>query len=98
MKLLFVTNLYPPHHISGYEMLCHEVATHFKAHGHQVHVLTSTYGVTQKQDEPGVYRRLELECDVYYYRPVQGLRYWVNMRSNYRAIKDLLTELAPDVV
>ena len=98
MKLLFVTNLYPPHHISGYEMLCHEAARHLETRGHQVSVLTSTYGVTERQAEPGVYRRLELESDIYYYRARQVLRYWVNKRSNYLAVKELITELAPDVV
>ena len=68
MNLLFISNLYPPHHISGYEMLCHEAATHLKMRGHRVSVLTSTYGVARRQDEPGIYRRLELESDIYYYR------------------------------
>ena len=98
MNLLFITNLYPPHHISGYEMLCHEAATHLKMRGHLVSVLTSTYGVTRRQDEPGIYRRLELESDIYYYRVRDILRYVVNKRSNYVAIKELMAELAPDVV
>ena len=98
MKVLFISNLYPPHHISGYEMLCHEAAVHLEKRGHQVSVLTSTYGVTERQAEPGVYRRLELESDIYYYRARQVLRYWVNRRSNHIAVKELIGQLAPDVV
>jgi glycosyltransferase involved in cell wall biosynthesis len=96
---VFVSNLYFPHHISGYEMLCHEAATNLQARGHQVSVLTSTYGVVgPRQDEPGVYRRLGLESDRYYYRPHQALRYWPNKHSNWVAIQQVCTEVAPEVV
>lgn len=97
MKLLFISNLYPPHHRGGYEMLCHEVATHLTARGHQVSVLTSTYGVTEKQDEPGIYRRLALESDPDYYRPQQVLHYWSDQGANLRTIKELMAATQPDV-
>lgn len=44
MKLLFLTNLYPPNVVGGYERLCFEVASGLSARGHQVYVLTSDYG------------------------------------------------------
>jgi glycosyltransferase involved in cell wall biosynthesis len=98
MKMLFISNFYPPHHRGGYEMLCHEVAAQLEMRGHQVSVLTSTYGVNGKQEEPGVYRWLKLESDVDYYHPRQVLRYWVDRRANLRAVHAVLTEYAPDVV
>jgi len=98
MNLLFVSNLYPPLHISGYEMLCHEAASHLQARGHQVSVLTSTYGLKGVQDEPGVYRRLSLESDIYHYRPRELWRYWVHRRSNYQATRQVTAQVAPDVV
>lgn len=98
MKILFVSNFYPPYHLGGYEMLCHEVATHLTARGHKIAVLTSTYGVTKKQKEAGVHRRLKLESDVNYYRPQQVLRYWAGRHTNLRAVKKLMTETGPDVV
>ena len=98
MRLLFVSNFYPPHHRGGYSMLCHEVATHLTARSHKVSVLTSTYGTTGGRDEPDVYRRLKLESDVHYYRPQQVLRYWANGRSNLRVIKELFAETTPDAV
>jgi glycogen synthase len=98
MKLLFVSNLYPPHHISGYEMLCHEAATQLKARGHQVSVLTSTYGVTGRQAEPDIYRRLSLESDRYYYRIRHLMRYWGVKRSNDLAVQQAVAKLSPEVV
>lgn len=44
MKVLFLSNLYPPNVIGGYEELCHEVAREFVRRGHQVSVLASSYG------------------------------------------------------
>lgn len=79
-------------------MLCQEVASYLQERGHDVRVLTSTYGLAGKQDELGVYRRLALESDPEYYRPQQILRYWSNTRSNRRIVQELLAELAPDVI
>ena len=98
MKLLFVSNLYPPHHLGGYEQLCHEVATRLIARGHSVQVLTSTFGVTALSVEPGVYRRLLLESDVYYYRPRQVLRYRSIQAHNRRTVERTLRDVAPDAV
>lgn len=41
MKILIVSNLYPPEVLGGYEILCRQVATRLQAMGHQVDVLTS---------------------------------------------------------
>lgn len=60
MRILIVSNYYPPHFIGGYELGCCEVAQALKARGHQVHVLTSTYGVEGPQDERDISRRLQL--------------------------------------
>lgn len=52
MKILFISNLYPPNAIGGYERLCHEMASTFALRGHRVSVLTSSYG-GKEQDFPG---------------------------------------------
>ena len=44
MKILFLTNLYPPNIVGGYERLCFDVASGFVAREHEVIVLTSDYG------------------------------------------------------
>jgi glycosyltransferase involved in cell wall biosynthesis len=98
MKLLFVSNFYPPHHLGGYELLCYEVAKRLSARGHDVHVLTSTFGVRTETAEPGIYRRLLLESDVYYYRPQQVFRYRSIQSHNREAVERTLREVAPDAV
>src|SRR5512146_797817 len=44
MRILFLSNLYPPNVVGGYERLCFEAARGLSARGHQVTVLTSNYG------------------------------------------------------
>lgn len=41
MKLLVLTNLYPPHHFGGYELRCKQVVDYLVGRGHEVEVLTS---------------------------------------------------------
>jgi hypothetical protein len=44
MKILLVTNLYPPNSIGGYERLCATIAGALATRGHAVRVLTSGHG------------------------------------------------------
>lgn len=98
MRLLFLSNFYPPHHLGGYELLCHEVATLLIARGHDVRVLTSTYGVSQELNEAGIHRRLRLQSDIYYYRPQQVLHYFPDRRANLQVVRETLKSERPDVV
>ena len=43
-RILTVTNLYPPHYLGGYELLCRQVMQELAARGHEIMVLTSTHG------------------------------------------------------
>lgn len=45
MKILIVSNLYPPHYFGGYEIRCAQVAEALHQRGHEVEVVTSTYGL-----------------------------------------------------
>jgi glycosyltransferase involved in cell wall biosynthesis len=75
------------------------VAEHLKARGHEITVLTSTYGATGSPAEPSIERRLRLECDIYHYRPQQALlRYWPDRRSNERAVRELVTRVNPHAI
>ena len=50
MRILVVSNFYPPHAIGGYELGCHDVVMALRARGHSVCVLTSDWsgGDTEK--------------------------------------------------
>lgn len=62
MKILVVTNLYPPQHVGGYELGCRDVVEKLRARGHDVHVLTSSFRNEKTENPPeekGVERTLE---------------------------------------
>ena len=60
MRVLIVSNLFPPHVLGGYEILCAQVRDALRSRGHEVHVLTSTHGGPVPEGD-GVSRILELE-------------------------------------
>ena len=45
MKILIVSNLYPPHHQGGYELRCAQVTEYLQGQGHVVRVVTSDYQI-----------------------------------------------------
>ena len=45
MKILVVTNLYPPHHQGGYELRCSQVVDYLHRQGHTVRVVTSDFEI-----------------------------------------------------
>ncbi len=63
MRILLLTNYYPPHEIGGYEQLCRDVALRFEARGHTIAVLTSDRGVLQGEtlSEQGIHRLLRIQ-------------------------------------
>jgi glycosyltransferase involved in cell wall biosynthesis len=46
MKILVVSNLYPPHHQGGYELRCQQVTEYLLAQGHDVRVVASSYDLS----------------------------------------------------
>ena len=52
MKILVVSNLYPPQHVGGYELGCRDVVEKLRARGHDVRVLTSTFRNGQTENPP----------------------------------------------
>lgn len=81
MKILIISNVYPPYFIGGYELGCRDVVEALKSKGHDVRVLTSTYGLNKPQNDNAVYRWLETELT------------WFNIRSYKYAVKVIKKEL-----
>jgi glycosyltransferase involved in cell wall biosynthesis len=101
MRVLVLSNLYPPNVVGGYERLCHEVASGLVAQGQEVTVLTSRYG-GKLADYPGqrVIRELELLTGADIYTPFAGSaedRAALNAR-NLETLRRVLDEVRPDVV
>ncbi len=45
MKILIVSNLYPPHHQGGYELRCRQVCEYLQQRGHEIRVVTSSFQI-----------------------------------------------------
>jgi len=65
MRILVVSNLYPPLVVGGYEIGCKQAVDALKDKGHNVLVLTSYYGIDEPLMEDGVCRLLKFSSDQY---------------------------------
>ena len=61
MRILVVSNLYPPRHVGGYELCCKEAVDGLTKRGHEVCVLTSTFGVKKPLEEGRILRWLQVD-------------------------------------
>ena len=50
MRILIVSNLYPPHHQGGYELRCAQVTEYLQRQGHNVRVVASSYQINGTSD------------------------------------------------
>lgn len=102
MRILVVSNLYPPPFLGGYEVLCAQVAEMLVRRGHALTVLTSTHGLAGGEDaEPGppAVRRL-LRLYLPFDQParlLRGARHRVG-RANYAIARRTIAEVLPDVI
>lgn len=60
MRILVISNLYPPYYLGGYELACKDVIDALRERGHHIQVLTSTYGVSASEKNGQVDRYLPL--------------------------------------
>jgi glycogen(starch) synthase len=100
MRILFLSNFYPPVRAGGYTQLCHEVAQGLQERGHTIHVLTSNYeSHLIPLAEPGITRELYLEGDLYYYRPMQFFTRWkICQKQNRLLLSKAIDAFRPDVI
>lgn len=98
MKILCLSNFYPPYQIGGYEMLCQEVVNALAQRGHTVTILAGTYGVDQPVVEGNLHRLLTLESDLYFYQPKQALNYPRVKQQNLEHLRRMVKETEPDVI
>lgn len=99
MRILVVSNFYPPHCIGGYEIGCRDVVEGLEARGHNVIVLTSTHGLNEAAQSERIYRRLETDHSLKGTRtPTDLLRLFRRESTNRRAFTRVCREFRPDVV
>lgn len=101
MRVLFLSNFYPPYDIGGYEQWCQEVAVRLIERGHEVSVLTSRYGLQPgaKTDEPNITRSLYLQADNDYYQPMAFFfQRPYQEQANIRALRQKIEAFCPDII
>lgn len=107
MRILVISNLYPPEFLGGYEVGCAQMVDELRARGHDVRVLTSVSASSPRQSEEHIERALELP-PIYtpsrmdtvppaLYRHFQALACAISP-GNARAIASTLERFPPEVV
>jgi glycosyltransferase involved in cell wall biosynthesis len=95
LKLLAISNLYPPNHLGGYELGCADIVDALRKRGHEVTVLTSRHGLEAPRVEGHVHRCLG-------FRPDQagGSRAAIFRREweDQRTLARLIADFHPDLV
>ena len=109
MKILLISNLYPPHYVGGYELRCSQAAKYLHNAGHEVRVLTSSVQLTRSSGldtaNSSTSSAIPVERFLHYYT-------WDHERSGHfynlalakeqlaqaRGFARLLDEFKPDVV
>ena len=61
MKILIVSDLYPPFYDGGYEINCRDTVEALMKRGHDVTVLTSSWGLKRKSIQGNVSRLLDFD-------------------------------------
>lgn len=106
MRILVVSNLYPPYHIGGYERCCQEAVDGLRKRGHEVWVLTSDYGIKRPEKERDIFRALAIDLGPggshFGGRPAGALARTVGLLRkevrNFRAFRRITKAFGPDVV
>ncbi len=99
MRILFVSNFYPPARPGGYTQWCQEVAEGLEARGHEIAVLTSQH---QKEmaasEEQDVYRLLDLESNPSRYSVWDFfIKYQRRQKENGQSVRYAIKDFRPDL-
>lgn len=107
MRILLLSNLYPPHVEGGAEILAGDIAAQLEQRGHEVFVLTSTYGLYQAEHQGAIWRTLQFIPAAHFdrQRPLwhqlnMPLRYYQRYHhtQNAKELQRLVAEIHPDVL
>lgn len=94
MRLLFLSERYPPYYTGGYEIACEAVAEGLRRRGHEASILTSNYGLTTaRRKQENVFRLLHYRQNS---SSLIQLGCWE--LSDARTVRSLVASLSPDVV
>ncbi len=101
MKLLVLTDRYPPHYEGAYELHCYQVTEALRAKGYDVAILTTTYGVEQPVIAGQVYRVLRPAVFTYGSAWQRRMMTGRDVRArlyNYHLTQRLAQDIQPDLI
>jgi glycogen synthase len=98
MRILFVSTFYPPYIVGGWEQLVQEINHQLQIRGHTTHVLTSVLGVMEPTYDDGVDRLLNLESDLYHYRPLDFLSRKRRLKENLAYLEQTIEKFNPHLI
>jgi len=100
VRILVISNLYPPYTIGGYEQACRDTVEGLRERGHHVEVLTSTYGLSRPAASRGVHRLISPFADWTggAERPSSWQELWRWNVGSARSLATLFHVVRPDVV
>lgn len=99
MRILVITNLYPPHEIGGYELRCRDICDRLKAKGHDIHILTSSHRVQGRQEISELHVSRKLRINGMYgnpWLPIQQL--YVLEKHNHETLAREIEAFRPDII
>lgn len=99
MNILVLTNLYPPHYLGGYELICHAVVNNLRKRGHIVRILTSNHRVENPKGEEDFAIERDLLVHGFYGHRWRGIRSLTGLElQNNRFLQSALDRHRPDLV
>ena len=60
MKILVLTDRYPPYYVGAYELMCYAVVEYLRSHDYDITILTTTFGIDHKSSKGNIQRVLTL--------------------------------------
>lgn len=93
MRILTITNYYPPHFIGGYEIACKETMDFLSDQGHEIVVVTSDYQKSDEQENK-VYRDMKLVD----YNGISFIDKIKAEHNNYKIVQETIEKVQPDLV
>lgn len=97
MRILIVTNFYPPTIFGGYELRCADMTRHLENSGHSCRIITSRHGSSHPQQSGNIYRQLHSFWDIPN-KPKTLSGYLDALQEDSEALEHHIAEFRPDVI
>ena len=96
MKILFVSNYFPPFYFGGYELKCKQLSGLLTERGHETFILTGNYQVAENPDLP---EEDNVSRILHYDQPADSAwqRHKVS-KWNYRKTREIIRKFQPDII